>query len=115
LRPFTVADKGQPDHPALRLKLMPRFAGSGLVFSTLLAPGLFAAERIAFVNGHILTVDGQFRVADSLVIEGERIIAVGDPAAAKTATQTIDLGGATVLPGLIELPCPRDRGLDLRV
>ncbi|MBU6301213.1 MAG: amidohydrolase [Verrucomicrobia bacterium] len=61
-----------------------------------------AAERTAFVNGHILTVDPQFRIRSSLVIEGERIIATDDPKAVDSAAKVIDLAGATVLPGLID-------------
>jgi len=76
--------------------------GSALAWFALIASQLPAAERTAFVNGHILTVDPAFRIADTLVIEGERIVAVGNKDVAQGATQTFDLGGATVLPGLID-------------
>ena len=73
-----------------------------LVAALLAVSAAQAADRTAFVNGQILTVDGQFRVCSSLVIEGERIVATDDPQAVQSAAKVIDLGGATVLPGLID-------------
>jgi predicted amidohydrolase YtcJ len=57
-------------------------------------------------HAKIVTVDAQFRIADSIAIRGERIIAVGPHAeVAKLAgsnTRQVDLQGKTVLPGLID-------------
>jgi hypothetical protein len=57
-------------------------------------------------HGKIVTVDPQFRIADSIAIRGDRILAVGRRAEvarlAGPATRQIDLRGRTVLPGLID-------------
>jgi hypothetical protein len=61
---------------------------------------------LVLVNGKIVTVDEQFAIRQAVAIEGERITAVGDDAAvlarAAPDAQVIDLGGATVIPGLID-------------
>ena len=58
------------------------------------------------VNGKILAVDAAFSTYDALAIRGGRIVAVGrrTDVAALTGplTRTIDLGGRTVIPGLID-------------
>lgn len=61
---------------------------------------------IIIANGKILTVDPEFSVAHSLAIDDGRIVAVGS---AQTVarhkgpnTRIIDLGGKTVIPGLID-------------
>jgi hypothetical protein len=63
------------------------------------------ADLILF-NGHILTVDSQFRIADSLAVSGDRILGVGTQADvnrfADSRTRRIDLKGKTVLPGLMD-------------
>lgn len=65
-----------------------------------------AVADTVFINGKILTVDESFSVAESLAISGTRIIAVGDNEAVQAyagdTTMTIDLGGKTVIPGLID-------------
>ena len=57
-------------------------------------------------HGKIVTVDAQFRIADSIAIRGDRILAVGDRTAiarmSGPGTRHIDLQGKTVLPGLID-------------
>ena len=64
-----------------------------------------APDRILY-NGEILTVDEEFSTAEALAIRGERILAVGDTAdirdLADDDTVQIDLGGKTVIPGLID-------------
>ena len=63
------------------------------------------AEQV-LLNGKILTVDSEFSIADALAIEGERIVAVGTgeeiEAQIGPNTRVIDLGGRTVIPGLID-------------
>jgi predicted amidohydrolase YtcJ len=58
------------------------------------------------VNGKILTVDSDFAVVEALAIDEGRIVARGTSASiallAGAATRTIDLAGATVVPGLID-------------
>jgi predicted amidohydrolase YtcJ len=66
---------------------------------------VFGVDRI-LLNGRILTVDGSFSTAEALAIQQGEIIAVGtneeiqDLASGRTRVD--DLGGATVLPGLID-------------
>src|SRR5690606_11049823 len=63
------------------------------------------ADAILF-NGRIVTLDAQSTIAEAIAIRGERIAAVGSNAEigslAGTATLRIDLGGRTVIPGLID-------------
>ena len=70
--------------------------------------GIAAAETADTVlfNGKILTVDADFSVREALAIGHGRVLASGTSAAMKTlagdATQLIDLGGRTVIPGLTD-------------
>src|SRR5258706_10018234 len=61
---------------------------------------------LVLVNGKILTMDGQSRVAEAIAIRDGKILAVGDSSTirsmAGSQTRTIDLGGKTVVPGLID-------------
>jgi predicted amidohydrolase YtcJ len=64
-----------------------------------------APSRI-FHNGRIVTVDPQFRVVEAMAIRDGRIQAVGTNAdirgLAGGETEQVDLGGRTVLPGLMD-------------
>jgi predicted amidohydrolase YtcJ len=57
-------------------------------------------------NGKIVTVDDRFTLAQALAIRGTRIVAVGRDADMEQlrgpATEVIDLGSRTVIPGLID-------------
>ncbi len=57
-------------------------------------------------NGKIVTVDPEFSIAEAVAVSGDRIAAVGSDevvrALAGPGTQVSDLGGRTVLPGLID-------------
>jgi predicted amidohydrolase YtcJ len=59
-----------------------------------------------FHSGKIVTVDDQFRTVEAMAIRGGRILAVGTNAEirklAGPGTEQVDLGGRTVLPGLID-------------
>jgi predicted amidohydrolase YtcJ len=59
-----------------------------------------------FHNGKIVTVDPQFRTVEAMAIRDGRIVAVGQNAdvvkLAGSGTEQVDLGGKTVLPGLID-------------
>ncbi len=61
---------------------------------------------LILTNGKIVTVDDRFTVAQAVAVRGERIIAVGKnqeiAKLAGAATRKIDLGGKTVIPGLID-------------
>jgi predicted amidohydrolase YtcJ len=71
-----------------------------------------SAERV-LRNGTFLTLDRGSTVAASLAIRGERIAAVGSDEATAAlvgpATEVIDLGGRTVMPGLIDGHAHMDR------
>ena len=64
------------------------------------------AAPVALINGHIVTVDGDFSIAEAMLVEGERIVKVGTNAeiteGLAAAATRIDLQCATVLPGLID-------------
>jgi predicted amidohydrolase YtcJ len=59
-----------------------------------------------FHTGRIVTVDPQFRTVEAMAIRDGRIVAVGTNTdivrLAGSSTERIDLGGKTVLPGLID-------------
>jgi len=78
------------------------------IFLMTLATGAVAADSAdtILVNGKIVTVDEQFRIVQALAIRGERIVATGENEdirkLAGAGTKVIDLGGKTVIPGLID-------------
>ncbi len=79
-----------------------------LVGAALFAPlPLWAAPAdILLVNGRIATLDGTSSIGEALAIEADRIAATGSTQElrklAGAATKIIDLGGRTVIPGLID-------------
>ena len=82
-------------------------AGATAVVSSACAPSGQAPATNAgtdsdlrLVNGRIHTIDGRGTVADSVVIRNGVFAAVGGPASA--GGRVIDLGGRTVVPGLVE-------------
>ena len=89
------------------------FAGAAaaltLIAGTATSPSVLAQPSAAdsiFTNGKIVTVDEQFRIAEAVAVRGDRIVAVGTAAEIGALrgpnTETIDLGGRTVIPGLID-------------
>ncbi len=79
-----------------------------LPFVLLSAALLTAADAdLIFHNGKIVTVDGKFSIRQAVAVKDGRIAAVGDDASVLKAqrgpkTQVVDLGGRTMLPGLID-------------
>jgi predicted amidohydrolase YtcJ len=77
-----------------------------VVLAALSLPAQAQAPDKVLVNGKIITVDGTFTIAQALAIRGQRIVAVGTTAEIERlkgpATQTIDLRGRAVIPGLID-------------
>jgi len=61
---------------------------------------------LVLYNGKIVTVDGAFSIAQAVAIRGDRFVAVGTTDAlrrtAGSATRQVDLGGRTVIPGLMD-------------
>jgi len=54
-------------------------------------------------NGNILTVDANDRTVSTLRIRGDRLLSVGEPVPRnEPCVQVVDLGGRTVIPGLID-------------
>ena len=64
------------------------------------------APDMILSNGKIVTVDDFFSIEEAVAIRGERILAVGSNADIRAMagpdTQSFDLGGRTVIPGLID-------------
>jgi predicted amidohydrolase YtcJ len=81
---------------------------SGVLVACVLAAGCQRgpAPSHIFHNGKILTVDPQFRIVEAMAIRDGRIVALGTSAEivrqADSRTEQVDLGGKTVLPGLID-------------
>jgi predicted amidohydrolase YtcJ len=72
-----------------------------------LVTSLQAAPALILHHGKVITVDKNFRVAEAIAIEADgRITAVGSNdeilALKSDASQLLDLGGKTVLPGLMD-------------
>src|SRR5678816_2328152 len=57
-------------------------------------------------NGKVITVDGEFSIKEAVAIKNGRFIAVGSDRDVRplmgSGTRVIDLGGRTVVPGLID-------------
>lgn len=80
---------------------------AGVAAAGLAAAALAAGEAdLLLVNGKVVTVDDQFRIAQAVAIKGSRIVAVGTTAAVRkqgaAGARVIDLKGRTVIPGLID-------------
>src|SRR5262245_7689413 len=60
-------------------------------------------KDLVLTHGKILTVDATDRTVDTVRIRGHRFLTVGEAVNRKEAcTQIVDLGGRTVIPGLID-------------
>jgi predicted amidohydrolase YtcJ len=72
---------------------------------------------LLLVGGRIRTLDAQRPKADAVAVAGGRVVAVGDEwdvlALRGRTTRVVDLGGATVLPGLVDSHLHPTFGLDL--
>jgi len=77
-----------------------------LVSAIFAAPAIAQAPDTALVNGKIVTLDAGSTVAEALAVRDGKIAAVGRSADIRSlagpATRIIDLGGRTVIPGLID-------------
>ena len=81
-------------------KLLPAI----LTILTILTAGPAAAESWLFVNGHLLTMNGDGVSRGKVLVEGERIVAVGDiPDEAGKGAAVIDMAGGHLMPGFAEL------------
>ena len=90
------------------MKSLLRYAILGITFVLLASVRVLAADLAdtILVNGKIVTVDNFFSIAQAVAIKGQRIVGVGknDEIRKLTGdnTKVIDLGGKTVIPGLID-------------
>src|SRR5262245_39343106 len=103
-----------------RLMLKPLLLG--LMSAAVAAVALHAQQPpadVVLTTGKIITVDGKFTVAQAVAIRGDRFVAVGSNAdigrLAGPNTRRIDLGGKSVIPGLIDAHAPLTRGADTRI
>lgn len=92
--------------PAIAQTATPGASSPGAVPSAAPASAAARTADTILTNGKIVTVDDRFTIVPALAIAGERIVAAGSAAdieALKTPqTRVIDLGGKTVIPGLID-------------
>jgi predicted amidohydrolase YtcJ len=79
---------------------------TALVLLVSAAPAYSADADLVVLDGKVLTVDADFRVAEAVAIRDGRFVLVGTNEQARalvgTATRVIDAGGRTVVPGLID-------------
>ena len=65
-----------------------------------------SAPLTIFTHGKIVTVDEAFSVTDTMAVDGDRIVALGDKAKALATSnadaKVVDLAGRTLLPGLMD-------------
>src|SRR5579863_1070536 len=95
---------------SLRHRVPPHLPAALLALAVGLATaaGSAAAQApdTALVNGKIITLDERSTTAEALAVRDGKIVAVGRSAdirnLAGPATRIIDLGGRTVIPGLID-------------
>jgi predicted amidohydrolase YtcJ len=67
------------------------------------APGVLDETTIALVNGRIHVMDTANTIVNTVIIRHNRIVAAGGPAPkAGPGVRIINLGGRTVVPGLVE-------------
>ena len=79
-----------------------------LMFSGLLLAGCekhISADMI-FYNGKVVTVDGDFTIAEAIAVKDGKVLATGSTEqvmkAKSEVTKLVDLDGKTLLPGLID-------------
>ncbi len=111
------SERGGADQRARKVQSRRRFlamsagtavaAGAGPATTVLsgqtAAPGVLDETTIALVNGRIHALDTANTIVNTVTIRHNRIIAVGGPAPkAGPGVRIINLGGRTVVPGLVE-------------
>ena len=84
-----------------------RTAAIAIAATIALAPIVLAQPAdLILRGGRVITVDASWRIAEGVAIRGGRFVAIGDNAAVDALrgpqTQVVELGGRTVVPGLID-------------
>lgn len=81
-------------------------AFAGAAFAIALPASAAAQPDTILLNGHIVTLDDRSSIVQALALHGDRIVASGtSDAIGKLSgpnTRMVDLGGRTVIPGLID-------------
>lgn len=70
---------------------------------TIEVPRLVGTETVAFTNARIVPIDGPPIARGTVVVRGRRIAAVGADVPVPAEARVIDLGGRTVLPGMVDV------------
>ena len=88
------------------MRLYPRVC-IALILSIAATGPLFAQSAdLILRGGKVITVDSDWRLAEAVAVRDGRLVAIGANAdvtkLAGPSTQSIDLGGRTVIPGLID-------------
>ena len=69
-------------------------------------PSVIEQADLILTGGKVVTVDDRFSIVQAIAVKGERVIAIGSTAEVRKLAganaRTIDLGGRTVIPGLID-------------
>lgn len=74
------------------------------ILLAMLATGTVQAESYLFANGHLLTPNGGEPSQGEVLVEGERIVAVGKVSGiAPETVNRIDMAGGYLMPGLAEM------------
>ena len=83
-----------------------RYLAATLALAAFALPVAAQSPDTALVNGKIITLDERSSTAEALAVRDGKIVAVGGSADIRSlagpATRIIDLGGRTVIPGLID-------------
>ncbi len=86
--------------------LLGLYLAATVLLTAFASPVAAQSPDTAFVNGKIITLDEASTTAEALAVRDGKIVAVGRSAdirnLAGPATRVIDLGGRTVIPGLID-------------
>jgi predicted amidohydrolase YtcJ len=90
----------------MRCRLGLRLLSAFLVVLAVAAPALAQSADLVLRGGKVVAADKEWRIAQAAAIKDGRFLAVGDDAAIAahigSGTQVIELGGRTVVPGLID-------------
>ncbi len=92
--------------PSVAVTTAPGAATPSVAVTTAATPPSGQVADMVLLNGKVITVDAANTIAQAVAVKDGRIQAVGADAAIRALvgpqTQTIDLGGRTVTPGLID-------------
>ena len=87
----------------ITIKALVAFAALGFLSESRAAEPCPGGRDLVLANGRILTVDAADRTVSTVRIRGQRFLTVGAPVNRRDpCVQVIDLGGRTVIPGLID-------------